>query len=121
MNIKNKKRNLMLQISSIKLKINNSGNQKIYFTGTSGYCEGFKKPDEIYINGKNQSEIKDVYHFEEENNEIILIWYEPLDYAACMFQGCSSITEIDLTNFDDSRLLKIHYMFDRSLFIIGKN
>ena len=36
-----------------------------------------------------------------------------MDYAACMFQGRSSITEIDLTNFDDSRLLKIHYMFEQ--------
>ena len=107
----NKKRNIMSQSSSIKLKIENSGNQKIYSNGTYEYCYPVVAPDEIYINGENQTVIKNEYYFENNNNEIILVWYNPLEYTTCMFRDCTSITEIDLSNFDDSQLTQMFYMF----------
>ena len=107
----NKKRNIILQSSSIKLKIENSGNQKIYSNGTYLDCHLVVTPDEIYINGENQNEIKNEYNFENNNNEIILKWYNPLEYTTCMFRDCTSITEIDLSNFDDSKLTQMQYMF----------
>ena len=54
----NKKRNIILQSSSIKLKIEKSRNQKIYSNKTYSTCESVIIPDEIYINGENQTEIK---------------------------------------------------------------
>ena len=107
----NKKRNIILQSSSIKLKIENSGNQKIYFNQTYANCEVVIIPDEIYINGENQTKIKYEYNFQLNNNEITLIWYNPLKYTNCMFRDCTTITEIDLSNFDDSQLTQMKYMF----------
>ena len=106
-----KKRYIMSQSSSIKLKIENSGNQRIYSHGNYEYCYPVIIPDEIYINGENQTEIKSEYYFEQDDNEIILIWYNPLVTTACMFRDCTSITEIDLSNFDDSQLISMFYMF----------
>ena len=97
----NKKRYIMSQSSSIKLKIENSGNQKIYSSNTYSTCESIVSPDEIYINGENQTVIKNEYYFEDNNNEIILKWNNPLSSTSCMFKDCTSITEIDLSNFDD--------------------
>ena len=102
---------LISQISSIKLKIENSGAHKILFDDYCEWCNPIKLPDEIYINGINQSEIQYQYNFEHINNEIILIWHYPLEYRDCMFRGCSTITEIDLSNFDDSQLSLMHFMF----------
>ena len=108
----NKKRYIMSQSSFIKLKIENSGNQKIFSNITTySSCKPLISPDEIYINGENQSEIKNIYNFENNNNEITLIWYNPLNNTSCMFKDCTSITEIDLSNFDDSQLIKMQYMF----------
>ena len=110
--LKNKKRYIMSQSSSIKLKIENSGNQKIYSSNTYSTCESIVSPDEIYINGENQIEIKSLYNFENNNNnEIILKWNNPLSSTSCIFKDCTSITEIDLSNFDDSQLIKMQYMF----------
>ena len=107
----NKKRNIISQSSSIKLKIENSGNRKIYSNGTYDYCYPVVAPDEIYINGENQTEIKYEYNFQLNNNEITLIWYNPLKYTNCMFRDCTAITAIDLSNFDDSQLTQMKYMF----------
>ena len=107
----NKKRNILSQSSSIKLKIENSGEQTIYSSGTYDWCNPVIIPDEIIINGENQSEIKNKYNFDDINNEIILIWHNALQSTTCMFRDCSSITEIDLSNFDDSQLIQMQYMF----------
>jgi surface protein len=111
LNLNNKKRSLIVFISSIKLKIDVSGENIIFFGDSFKWCTPFKTPDEIYINGENQTEIKNKYSFDNSNNEIILNWYNPLETTNCMFRDCNKITEIDLSNFDDSNLLTMHYMF----------
>ena len=111
LNLNNKKRSLIVFISSIKLKIDASGENIIFFGDSFKWCTPFKTPDEIYINGENQTEIKNKYSFDNTNNEIILNWYNPLETTNCMFRDCNKITEIDLSNFDDSNLLTMHYMF----------
>ena len=107
----NKKRKIFSQFSLIKIKIESSGNQTIYSNGNYEFCQPIVIPDEIIINEKNQSEIKNEYFFENSDNEITLIWHNPLEYTSCMFRDCNSITEIDLSNFDDSQLIRMHYMF----------
>ena len=104
-------RNIIYKSSSIKLKIKNSGNQKIYYDGNFRYCRPVIIPDQISINGKSQKEIKNRYSFEHVINEVTLTWHNPLEYTTCMFRECSSITEIDLSNFDDSNLKQMSYMF----------
>ena len=49
----NKKRYIISQSSSIKLKIESSGNQKIYYNETRNDCSRVITPNEIYINGEN--------------------------------------------------------------------
>ena len=107
----NRKRNIMSQSSSIKLKIENSGYHVIYSNGTYQDCQPVIIPDEIYINGVNQSEINNEYNFENNNSEITLIWYNPLESTNCMFRDCTTITEVDLSNFDDSQLCHMQFMF----------
>ena len=58
-----KKRYIMSQSSSIKLKIENSGNQKIYSNGIYEWCNPVVIPDEIYINEEKQIEMKSEYYF----------------------------------------------------------
>ena len=101
----------MSQSSSIKLKIENSGEQKIFFNGNFVWCNPVTFPDEININGENQSEINSEYYFENNNNEITLTWNNALQSTTCMFRDCTSITEIDLSNFDDTDLFQMQYMF----------
>ena len=111
-NFKNKKRYLsIVHISSIKLKIDESGENIIFFNGTFKWCDAFKYPDEIYINRENQSIIMNSYNLSINNSEIILKWHNPLENTNCMFRDCNKITEIDLSNFDDSKLQRMHYMF----------
>ena len=111
MNLKSNKRYLTMHISSIRLKIDESGENIIYFNGTFQWCDPFEFPDEIYINGENQTIIKNSYNLRVQNSEIILKWYNPLVNTNCMFRYCNKITEIDLSNFDDSNLQRMHYMF----------
>ena len=42
-----------------------------------------------------------------------MVWYNYLNYAACLFCGCGDITEIDFTYFDTSHITNIGYMFER--------
>ena len=107
----NNKRNIMVQSSSIKLKIENSGNQIIFFNGSFIWCNPVTYPDEIKINGEKQIEIKNEYYFEHNNNVITLTWNNALQSTTCMFNDCTSITEIDLSNFEDSQLTQMQYMF----------
>ena len=72
MNLKSNKRYLTMHISSIRLKIDESGENIIYFNGTFQWCDPFEFPDEIYINGENQTIIKNSYNLRVQNSEIIL-------------------------------------------------
>ena len=68
-------------------------------------------PNEIHINGINQTEIQSIYKFTEKNNSITLIWYEQLKTTACMFYYCNKLNEIDLSKFDSSLVTDMHKMF----------
>ena len=107
----NKKRYLISQPSLIKLKIEKSGNHKVYASKNYDWCESIIIPNEISINEEIQTQVKSEYNFVRTNNEIILKWNNPLNTTSCLFRDCTSITEIDLSNFDDSQLVKMQTMF----------
>ena len=51
------------------------GNHKVFSDGSGNLCYGpFEKPNEVYINGKNQSMIQPFYQFDNEENYVKLIW-----------------------------------------------
>jgi len=73
-----------------------------------------KCPDEIYINEHkynfDSTNCKTVT-LEEERNTIKLIWSQKVTTCDNMFFGCSTIDEIDLSNFDTSSVNSMVTMF----------
>ena len=65
----------------------------------------------MYINDINQSEIKNAYDFNNTNNTIKMIWNKQIDTAEDLFYDCRNINEIDLSNFDTSKVTNMHGMF----------
>jgi surface protein len=86
-------------------------------------------PDEIYINGIKQTEIKSKYYFNESKNEIRLIWETNINTDFCFFRAYPDISEINLTYLDISQIRDMQSMFngcsslislDLSHFVISK-
>ena len=98
---------IILLYSSIILRFNRTGNNKIFNRAD-------ESPDEIYINGKNQNVISNTYYFNESetNNKVELIWKTSITSTSEMFRDCLNITEIDLSNFDSSQIQYITNMFN---------
>ena len=96
-------RKLNSQYSYITLKINKKGNFYVFQTG--------KYPDEIYINEENKTIITRQYTFTQTNNTVKLVWLEPITSAKEMFAYKEDIEEIDLSNFDASKIADMSFMF----------
>ena len=134
--------------SIIKLTIKGTGNKKIFSRrGTSNFCsQKFKYPDQIIINRQNQKNIKDSYALSQNINNIKLIWNDNLINAcgmffksdACqidlsefnsskitqmhsMFSGCGSLTSINFGNFDTSKVNEMKYLFRNCESLISLN
>ena len=99
--------------SYITIKINKTGNQSIYFKGNNIFNDvsRFTNPDEIYINEMKKEGVQSQYYFEKENNTIKLIWNQKIKSCSEMFVGCSTIEEIDLSQFDSTDVTQIFQMF----------
>ena len=95
------------QFSKIILKIRDIG--KKYVLSNSFSTTYY--PDEVYINGYKQSTINNSYYFNEADNIIELRWNKTNYNCNNMFNGCSDITEIDLSNFNSSFVTLMCYMF----------
>ena len=99
-----------LNDSFITLKIKESGNHKLF--GSELYNNFINNiPDEIYINNITITIITNINYLAEENSIIKLLWYNQINSSAYLFQGCSSISEIDLSNFDTSQITDMSSMF----------
>ena len=100
--------NYIINSEEIIIKINKKGDHYIL----SSYYNNC--PDEIYINdipytfaGTNCQLVT----LEEERNTIKLKWTEKVTTCDNMFFGCSTIDEIDLSNFDTSSVISMITMF----------
>ena len=110
--VKDTHENIYSRISYITLKINTTGNQYIYYHNIINLCTPEPpKPDEIYINEVNQSEINSSYYFNNTESNIKLIWKNIINITQCMFEGCSKIIEINFSNFDSSQVTNMGRMF----------
>ena len=97
--------------SIITIKINETGTQNI-FNGESGcFSDKFDFPDEVIINNETLENILAQYNFERTDNNIQLIWYEPRENWGCLFKDCTSIIEIDFSQFDFSQSIRGNSMF----------
>ena len=97
------------KFSNITLKIHSSGFNNIL----SSKFNNIYYPDIIYINGNPIYTITYQYYFNETNNTINLIWNNSIDNCEYMFSECSNISEIDLSNFDTSRVINMYSMFHK--------
>ena len=100
-----------IQYITIKLQFNKTGN--VYILGNKDALSEpfYPDPDEIHINGINQSEIKSNYYFNDTVNNIKLIWKQAINTTKGLFYDCAFITEIDLSIFDTSQVTDMCEMF----------
>ena len=96
------------EYSYIILKINNSGISNLLSERYSHIL-----PDEILINGENQTELKKSYKLKGKENTIKLIWKRKLNSTLNMFLGCKNITDFDLSHFDTSKVTNMKAMFSQ--------
>ena len=74
-----------------------------------------QKPNKIIINDNITMENSVVYNgyiFERVENSIKLIWNDDVTSSELLFDGCSNITEIDLSLFDASHANQMYNMFN---------
>ena len=95
----------------IKLKIKGTGYNYILSTDTEEYFSEEYYPNITYINDIQKSSISNNYYFDKDDNFVVLIWNNTIDDTSGMFYGCSNITEIDLSNFDTSKVTDMSSMF----------
>ena len=97
--------------STITLKIKGIGERYILGNQDGRNFMGINYLKEVKINGITKDTIKYKYDFEQEDNEVELIWDDNLNSCECMFWKCSDITEINLTNFDTSKITSMKRFF----------
>ena len=68
-------------------------------------------PYEISINLIKQNEVSYNYNFNKSDNYVELLWNDNRINCENMFKGCSSIYEINFTNFDTSHVTTMKNMF----------
>jgi len=103
-------RNIIFASSYIKLKTNGTGDINIF----SQYFPKGNYPNIIIINDKinyTNDKITYKYNFENNINNITLIWNKPQTTANNLFRSCYNIFEIDLSNFDTSQVINMESMF----------
>ena len=101
------------QESEIFMIIKGKGNQKILNVMDSTMERYiYIYISDIIINGQEREKIESLeYYLEEEKNEIILKYGEPISSASYMFYKLSNITKIDLSRFDSSKIKSMFYTF----------
>ena len=107
--IKNNKFNFyFFHDSYIYLKIKGVGENSILGNTTKSNIAYLK---EVYINGKKQDKIDYWYFFNQTDNFVELSWDDNIQKCIHMFDGCTNITEINLSNFNTTQVTLMDYMF----------
>ena len=101
----NYKSNLNNYYSEIHLVIQGSGEQSLLNSGFN------PEPSEVYINGVKKDSCKKSCNLEKDKNNIILRFDNPIESCEKIFEGLYNITEIDLSNFDASKVTTMREMF----------
>ena len=95
--------------SYINIAINKKGNCQVYSDENCG--NKLIKPDEIWINGEKEDETINKYELIYNKNNITLVWNNEINSTACIFSGCADISEVDLSDFNSSKLIYMQAMF----------
>ena len=89
---------------------------KIDLTSTSSFSLSTMinnkfKPDEIFLNGEKKSLSSTQFSLKKGENVIILKWKQLGNSCDRMFNSCSKIKEIDLSEFNTSQVTSMSHMF----------
>ena len=109
----NKKR-ILYNLYNITIKINQKGLHKIFHQGGGDLCGSLiYNPSSMTINDVNTitDNIPNVYNFDQDINTIILAFNYEIDTCCGLFEGCSNITEIDLSEFSTQNVHRFSGMF----------
>ena len=93
--------------SKITLKIKGTGNLNIL----SNHFENFSYLNEVFINGNRTETVANKYEFSKTDNDVELRFEDNITSCRNMFNGCSKIIEIDLSNFNTSKVISMFAMF----------
>ena len=93
--------------SKITLKIKGTGNISIL----GNNFQNINYLNEVIINGNKTDTLKNIYYFNQIDNYVELIWDENITSCAFMFFRCSNIIEINLSNFNTSKVTSMNNMF----------
>ena len=115
----NKLYSILSYLSKITLKIKGKGYKNVY--SSSNQFRNENHPQEIKINGDKQINIIHSYNLTEENNFIELIWNDAISICQHLFDGCSDIIFIDLSDFDSSQVITTFSMFRGCSSLISLN
>ena len=103
----------------ITLKVK-SGTSKIFCSDINSFDTSYY-PDKVYIEGKIQNVVNHTYNIEQSDIYVILEWNNPINKSAYMFSECHDIYEVDLSNFDTSKIINMDFMFNNSQFLTSIN
>ena len=99
---------IVSKICEIKLKIVGTGTQRILYSAF-GNIGGF--PNEVYIGEEKINNIKFSINLTKKENIIKLRWNSRFLSCQKMFYGCSNITEIDFSSFNNPDINDTSEMF----------
>ena len=104
----------------ITLKVKEAGTRKIFSSETNHFDTKYY-PDKVYINGTIQKDVNHTYYFEQSDIYVKLEWNNPIDKCSKMFHSCRDINEVDLSNFDTSKIVDMELMFYDCQFLTSIN
>ena len=109
--------------SSISIIIKGPGEQSIFYGGNicSERETFFSQPNDVYINGNKQTDVRDKYVLNGTTNYVKLEWNDIINNCNCLFRDCTSIINVDFSDFNFSIGLKAHMMFMNCLSLTSVN
>ena len=106
---------IKFQFSNITLRINGTGNQKVFSSLFSNH------PNFVYINKNKTDTVHNSYDLDQIDNIVELIWNNSINNSQNMFYRCTNIIEIDLSNFDTSKVTNMYSMLSNCTSITSLN
>ena len=91
--------------SEIYLVVQGSGTKSLL------YQNFYTEPTEVYVNGNKRDNCKKTCELTDDLNNITLIFNQEINSCKKMFYGLYDIIEIDLSNFDSSKVTSMKSMF----------
>ena len=99
-------KNIKIYFSEINLIIKGNNEQNIL-------SEEFSlEPDQVFVNGVLNNSCKKTCFLNNELNNIVIIFEKKIESCKNLFKSLDNLIEVDLSNFDTSKVTNMDCMFD---------